>query len=356
MMRRIAGSVRAVTVVSVMLSGMLTPALRPVGTLGAQGLFRDTAALEVTIETDLKAVIRDRDSTKFAPHASTLTYRDSTGALKTFPVTLRARGHFRRQARNCEFPPLKLEFARKDAHETLFQGNSTLKITTNCRPSTPDYQQYILSEYALYRAYQMVSPKHFRTRLAHITYHDTAKGMGDVVSWAFFIEDVKEVAKKNSLTVLDTHGALFHDLDDTQLEITSLFEYLAANTDWSISGLHNIALMQDSIGRIHAVAYDFDWSGAVNARYSFPDARLGIKTTTERLYRGPCHTIQEWKPVLDRFIAARPRIDAMYESIPAFEARRKRTVLDYLADFWKIIGDPKAARSALTDGCLPQGN
>jgi hypothetical protein len=343
-------------VAAMLLAGMLTPAMRNSGALGAQGLFRDSTALEVTLTTDLKAVIRDRDSTKFAPHASTLSYRDSAGALKTFPVTLRARGHFRRQARNCEFPPLKLEFARKDAHETLFQGNSTLKITTTCRPSTPDYQQYILSEYALYRAYQIVSPKHFRTRLAHITYHDTTKAMGDVVSWAFFIENDKEVAKKYSLTVLDTHGALFHDLDDTQLAITSLFEYMAANTDWSISGLHNISLMQDSIGRIQTVAYDFDWSGAVNARYSFPDARLGIKTTTERLYRGPCRSMADWQPVLDRFITARPRIEAMYGSIPAFDARRKRVVLDYFADFWREISDPKVARHALTDGCLPQGN
>lgn len=325
-------------------------------TLPAQGLFRDSTPLEVTIETDLKAVIRDRDSTKFAPHAATLTYRDASGASKSFPVTLRARGHFRRQARNCDFPPLKLSFDRKDSRETLFQGNSNLKITTNCRPNTPDYQQYILSEYALYRAYQIVSPKYFRTRLAHITYHDKAGGTGDVVSWAFFIEDDKEVAKKFGLEVLDTRGALFHDLDDTQLAITSLFEYMAANTDWSISGLHNIALMRDSVGAIHPVAYDFDWSGAVNARYSFPDARLGIRTTTDRLYRGPCRTIAEWQPVLDRFIAARPRIEAVYASIPAFDARRKRDVLDYLADFYKIIGEPKVARNALTDKCLPQGN
>ena len=328
---------------------LLAPSVR------AQGLFRDSTAVEVTFETDLKALIRDRDSTKFAPHAATLTYREGSGAPKTFPVTLRARGHFRRQARNCDFPPLKLEFERKDARETLFQGNANLKITTNCRASNDEYQQYILSEYALYRAYQLVSPRYFRTRLARITYHDTAKGMGDVVSWAFFIEDDKEVAKKFSIEVLTTRSALFQDLDASQLAITSLFEYMVANTDWSISGLHNVALMRDSIG-IYPVAYDFDWSGAVNTRYSFPDARLGIRTTTERLYRGPCRTIAEWQPIFDRFIAARPRIEAIYESLPALDLRRKRTVLDYFADFYKIIGDPKAARRALIDGCLPQGN
>lgn len=340
-----------------MLAPMLLLALAvSVPALRAQGLFRDTAALEVTIETELKVLVRDRDSTKFAPHAATLTYRDSAGATKTFPVTLRARGHFRRQARNCEFPPLRLAFERKDVRETLFQGNSVLKITTNCRPGTPEYQQYILSEYALYRAYQIVSPRFFRTRLAHITYHDTSRGMGDVVSWAFFIEDDKEVAKKFGSTVEATHGALFHDLEPTQLAITALFEYMVANTDWSITGLHNITLMRDTVGSIYPVAYDFDWSGAVNARYSFPDARLGIRSTTERLYRGPCRSMAEWQPVLDRFIAARPRIEAVYASIPSFDAGRKRAVLDYFADFYKIIGDVKAARHALLDGCLAQGN
>lgn len=326
------------------------------GALHAQGLFRDTMPLDVTIETELKALIRERDSTKFTPHPATLTYRDAAGAAKTFPATLRARGHFRRQARNCEFPPLKLEFERKDARETLFQGNANLKITTNCRPSTTDYQQYILSEYALYRAYQIVSPKYFRTRLAHITYHDKAGATNDVVSWAFFIEDDKEVAKKFGAEIDESHGALFHDLEPTQLAITALFEYMVANTDWSITGLHNIALLRDSTGSISPVAFDFDWSGAVNTRYSFPDARLGIRTTTERLYRGPCRTMAEWQPVLDRFIAARPRIEAIYASLPQLDARRKRDVLAYFADFYKIIGNPNSARRALLDGCLPQGN
>ncbi len=322
----------------------------------AQGLFRDTTVLDVRIVTDLRAVVRDRDSTKFKPHPATLTYRDSAGVPKAFPVTLRARGHFRRQARNCTFPPLKLEFERKDARETLFQGNSDLKITTNCRPGNSDYEQYILSEYALYRAYQLVSPKYFRTRLARITYHDSTAATADVVSWAFFVEDDKEVAKKFGLSVLETKGALFQDLEASQLAITSLFEYMAANTDWSISGLHNISLMRDSIGVIHTVAFDFDWSGAVNARYSFPDERLGIRAVTDRLYRGPCLSPVEWQPTLERFIAARSRIEATYRSLAALEPRRKQVALEYLAEFYRTIAQPKSVKVALSESCQPRGN
>jgi len=324
--------------------------------LPGQGLFRDTTVLDVTIATELKVLIRDRDSTRFVPHAATLTYRTAAGESRPVPITLRARGHFRRQARNCDFPPLKFAVDKKDARETLFQGNSNLKITTNCRPASTEYEQYVLSEYLLYRAYQAVSPRFFRTRLARITYHDRAAQMADVVSWAFFIEDDKEVAQRYGLSLEKTKGALFRDLDPDQLAVTSLFEHMAANTDWSISGQHNIALMRDSVGSIFPVAYDFDWSGAVNARYSFPDARLNIKQVTERLYRGPCKTVPEWQPTIQRFVAARPRIEALYAAVPAFEARRASTALSYFADFYKIVGDPKATKNALVNGCLPDGN
>jgi hypothetical protein len=324
--------------------------------LHAQGLFRDTLPLDVTLVTDLKALVRERDSTRFTAHPATLTYRDASGASKSFPVTLRARGHFRRQSRNCEFPPIKLEFERKDARETLFQGNANLKITTSCRPSTPEFEQYILSEYALYRAYQAVSPRYFRTRLARVTYHDRTNAVKDVVTWAFFIEDDKEVAKKFNTEVLETKGAMFADLEETQLAITSLFEYMVANTDWSISGLHNVSLMRDSIGTIHPVAFDFDWSGAVNARYSFPDARLGIRFVTERLYRGPCLPDATWAPIFARFMAARPRIEATYASLTGLDTRHRQAALTFLGEFYRIIGEPKSAHRAVSDTCLPKGN
>ena len=336
------------------LRGMLLLAWSPA--LEAQGLFRDTTVLNVTIVTDLRTVIRDRDSTKFAPHAATLSYPDSAGRVRSFPVTLRARGHFRRQSRNCAFPPLKLEFKREDARGTMFQGNDELKITTNCRPGNTDYEQYILGEYAMYRAYQLVSPRHFRTRLARITYRDSTRSQPDVNSWAFFVEEDKEVAKRFKLRLDDSRGALFSDLDTAQTSITSLFEYMAGNTDWSISALHNIALMKDTVGNIFPVAYDFDWSGSVNPRYAFPDARLGIRVVTDRLYRGPCLPAERWQATLTRFVEARPAIEAVYNGLSGLEPNRKRTALEYLAEFYQTIGTPKLMKSALMDTCQPKGN
>lgn len=338
-------------------SGMLALTALTVATgASAQGLFRETTPLDVTISTELRSLIRDRDSTRMTAHAGTLTYKDAAGASHTFPVKLKTRGHFRRQPRNCDFPPIRLSAERKDVHGTLFQGNADLKVTTNCRPANREYEQYVLAEYAMYRAYQIVSPRHFRTRLARLVWHDAANATPDVISWGFFVEDDDEVAKKDDAKVLETRGAVFSDLETRQLAITSLFEYMVANTDWSVSGLHNIALMRDTVGRLFPIAYDFDWSGAVNPRYAFPDARLGIRTVTERLYRGPCLTPEQWQPIIARFTAARPRIDAVIDSVPALEPRRRQATHEFLAEFYRITGDARATRSALVSVCQRTGN
>ena len=322
----------------------------------AQRLFRESAPLEVTLVTDLRSLIRQRDSTKLVAHPATLTYRNGTDAAVSFPVTLRARGHFRRQARNCAFPPLKLEFKAADARPTIFRGNTAMKITTNCRPGNTDYEQYVLGEYALYRAYAAVSPRHFRTRLARITYRDVANASPEVVSWAFFVEDDSEVAKEYNLRVMGTHGALFADLDVEQLAITSLYQYMVANTDWSISGLHNISILRDSVGRMYPVAYDFDWSGAVNPRYAFPNEKLRIRSVTDRLFRGPCKAAAEWQPAFDRFIAARPRITAILDSVPAIEPRRKQTMSEFFEEFYRTLANPRDVRGAIVTECQQLGN
>lgn len=335
---------------------LLCAALLCAPAMDAQGLFRDTVPLELTLVTNLRGLIRNRDSTRLERFGTALTYRDAAGAARTIPVTLRARGHFRRQARNCRFPPLKLEMTGAAARGTLFQGNTDLKITTTCRPGDRDYQQYILSEYALYRAYQLVSPRHFRTRLARITYRDSTSAPDTVATWAFLIEDDDEVAKRFDARVDTSGGATFADLVPEQLAITALFAYFAGNTDWSVAALHNIVLLRTKAGEFHPVSYDFDWSGAVDARYAFPDGRLGIPRVTVRLYRGPCLTEAEWQPIFARFIAARPRIEAVYAGLTAMEESRRTRTLGYLAEFYRTIADPRQVRRELIDRCQKQGN
>jgi hypothetical protein len=322
----------------------------------AQRLFRSTEPVEITFTTNLKAIVRERDSTKLNPYGAEMAFKDSVGKEVKIPVTLRARGHFRRQARNCFFPPIRWDAKREVTQGTLFQGLQRMKITTNCRPGNEDYQQYIFAEYAVYRMYALISPVHFRTRLAHIVYKDSAKATADVESWAFFIEDDGEMARQNKSKLVETKGALFDDVDEPQLMRTTLFEYMVGNTDVSISGLHNIVLVRDTTTlNLKTIAYDFDFSGVVNPRYGSTDPRLPIKRVTERLHRGPCRPVAAWKPVFAEFQAQKNAIDSVLGSIPQMKPSTVKNAREFLVDFWKVIGDDRLAKREISETCQKAG-
>jgi hypothetical protein len=322
----------------------------------AQRLFRSTEPVEIIFTTNLKAIVRERDSTKLNPYGAEMLFKDSAGKDVKIPVTLRARGHFRRQQRNCFFPPIRWDAKREVTQGTLFQGLQRMKITTNCRPGNSDYEQYIFGEYAVYRMYAVLSPIHFRTRLAHITYKDSAKATPDVTSWAFFIEDDGEMARQNKSKVVETKGALFDDVDEAQLMRTTLFEYMVGNTDVSISGLHNIVLVRDTTTlNLMPIAYDFDFSGLVNTRYSSTDPRLPIKRVTDRLHRGPCKPVAAWKPVFAEFQAKKGAIDSVLSSVPNWGPGPMKNAKEFLVDFWKVIGDERIAKREITETCQKAG-
>ncbi len=319
-------------------------------------LFKGDSVVNISIATDLKALIRQRDSLALNTHPGTLTYTDS-GKTVSLPVTLKARGHFRRQARNCDFPPLWLNWKSAAAKNTIFTGLAKVKVTTNCRPGNNEYEQYILQEYALYKMYNEVSKESFRVRLARITYTDEKGKEKPITSWAFFIEDISDVAQHLKYTEFTQTGALFDDVDPVALARVSVWEYFVGNTDWSLSALHNVVLLQDSTsGKLTPVAYDFDWSGAVNTRYSAPDSRLKIRSVTDRLYRGPCLSAAELKPTLDAFLAKKAEIDAWLGKVPSLAPDKSKTMLKWNADFWKLAADPKAAEKEFKFGCQKPGN
>jgi hypothetical protein len=311
-------------------------------------LFKSDSVVNITITTELKALIRQRDSLAINKHPGSMSYMGDSGKTVSFPVTLRARGHFRRQARNCDFPPLMLNWKGADAKKSMFTGLAKLKITTNCRPGDNEYEQYILQEYALYKMYNEISKESFRVRLARITYKDTLGKEKPITSWAFFIEDVSDVAQHLKMRQDTTKGALFDDVDADALTRVSVWEYFVGNTDWSLSALHNIVNVRDTVsGKLDPIAYDFDWSGAVNTRYARPDSRLKIREVTDRLYRGPCLTAAQLKPTLDAFLAKKDAMDGWLSKVPSLAPDKSKAMLKWNADFWKIAADPKAAEKEL---------
>ncbi len=322
----------------------------------AQKLFKSQTPIEITITTDLKDFLKQRDSLQLQRHDGQLTYKSDSGERVTVPVRIRARGHFRRQSKTCEFPPLWLETRKGAPKGNLFGSAGRVKITTNCRPKNPEYEQYVLQELFLYRAYATLTDTGFRTRLSRITYKDSAGRVPDVTTWAFFIENMETLAERIGTKVLAANGALFDDLVPDAIGLVGVFEYFIGNTDWSVSRQHNIALVQDTIGHIVPVPYDFDWSGAVDARYAFPDGRFKMSSVTQRLYRGECRTEQALAPVFARFTAKRAAIDSIYATLPQLSPDKVKKMRSYFDDFWKLAANPRLAQREFRDGCQEKGN
>lgn len=322
----------------------------------AQRLFRSDTVLNVTITTQLGPLLRQRDSLDLDKHPGMFSYTGDNGKPVNIPVRLRARGHFRRQARNCDFPPLWLDAKSSDAKQTLLSGQDKIKITTSCRPKSADYEQYILQEYAVYRTYAALTNVSLHTRLLHITYRDTTGKMAPITTWGFFVENVDDLAARLHRTVLKAQGAHFEDLEPGPLALVSMFEYFIGNTDWSISALHNMVLVQDSSANVIPLAYDFDWTGAVDARYAFPDKSLPIKSVTERLYRGNCLTPAQFTSVIDLFRSKHAAIDSVFTQLPQLAPGRLKSMKGFYDDFWKRTVDPKGLQKEIERDCLKGGN
>ncbi len=323
----------------------------------AQALFRDEAPLTLTLTTNLRDLMRERDSTELRWFGAELSYTDAKGTARRVPVELRARGHFRRQARNCAFPPLFLRSDRAARDSTILQGNPRLKIVGPCRPSAADYQQYIYLEYLTYRTYAIINPVHHRTRLANITYRDSSDRVKPISVTAFFLEVEEEVADEAKLQFVEQTGALWDDVVPEDLNRLSLFEFWIGNTDWSLAALHNISLFRNAAGDFIPVAYDFDWSGAVNARYSFPSEKLGIRTVRERLHRGPCRTAAEWAPMIAHYQSKKAEVDALWaKPLDGLDPKRQADSRAYLEQFWPILSDAKRFEREVVRVCQKLGN
>lgn len=312
-------------------------------------LFAEDGPLTVTLRTDISRIRQTRSVEEELE--GTLTYTSSDGTEVTVPVKVRARGNFRRQARNCSFPPLRLNFAGRQARGTLFEDQDKLKLVTPCHDTRDNDQQYVLQEYLAYRTLQLLTPTSYRVRLLRVTYEDPDGGYDTRTVTAFVLEGDEQMARRNRATLggwEQLHPGL---MDPEPAALADLFQFMIGNTDFSTVYFHNATGIRTEAGKHQVVPYDFDWSGVVSARYAVPDGRLPIRSVQERLYRGFCHVVDQ-AGLIQRFNDAREGIWSLYESMEELAPRERERALRYYKQFYDIINDPRKFRSDVTESCL----
>jgi hypothetical protein len=294
-------------------------------------LYRADDVLSLTLRTDLRHLLRDRDSTSAPWREATLTLAGSNGTpAVTVPLRVRTRGIYR--LAHCDIPPIRLRFTEKDVRGTPFDSLGRPKLTSACRNSD-DYEQYVLQEYAIYRVYRLLTPLSVSVRLLRVTYEDSAGGMRPFTRYAFMTEDPPRFAARMGGTLVNDTGIGFRRIQRANIMLVSVFQYFIANTDWALPKLHNIALLRTD--SLYAIPFDFDWSGAVDAPYAVPNTILrGLTSVRQRRYRGICATADE---VFARFEALKDSIAEVYRSVPGLEPRGAERTIHYYDEFYQDV-------------------
>lgn len=284
--------------------------------------------------------------------AATISYMSAELKPVTVPIKVRTRGIWR--LKTCEFPPLRLNFSGKDAKGTVFEALDKPKLVSYCR-NNDRYEQYVLQELQLYRIYQLLTPVSHKVRLLRVAYTDSAKGKVEATRYAILLEEPNDVAARLGGKILEQKGALPGDLDAFHDALVGVFQYLIGNTDFSENGLHNIELLAQTNGDILPLAYDFDFSGAVDAQYATVDPSLSVTHVRDRLFRGYCTKGDALSRVFALFNDKKPMIYSLYRDQIGrlLDGRIARATLEYFDEFYRTINDPRSARRQIIEACIP---
>jgi hypothetical protein len=320
-------------------------------------LFQDDTPIEITITAPMKPLLRGRPDEEYLP--GKLSYREADGNIVEFDIGIRTRGNYRRQPRVCPFPPLRVNIKKSQAKGTLFHKQDKLKLVAHCRDKSERYQQNVFKEYLAYRFLNTFTDISYRVRLARITYQDSEQKQEQRVAYGFFIEHKDRLSKRLNLSPISTDKIETSDLVGPYSDLTSLFQYLIGNTDFSpIAGAegedccHNSSLFGNAGEPIYSIPYDFDMSGLVDAPYAEPNPRFRIKRVTQRLYRGRCAYIDNLPETLRLFRDRREVINALIDGQAELEPSTRKSVKKFIDRFYDVIDNPKTLHREIESQCI----
>jgi hypothetical protein len=318
--------------------------------LATPPLFTNETPLAVTFTANWGRLRGDRSET--SPwRAATMTYTDADGKAVTTPLKVKTHGVWR--LKHCNLPPLRLNFSNKDTKHSVFHDLQKPKMVSVCKDND-GYEQLLLKEMQLYRVYQTVTPVSHRVRTLRVSYADSATGKAEVTRYAFVFEDPDEMADRLGGTLTKAKGAQSDDFDTDALAVAYIFEYFIGNLDFSFNGVHNAEIVVRNDGSSALpVAYDFDFSGAVNAPYATVEPQFRTKRVIDRLFRGYCSILPAYPAAVALFQSRKDEIYALYrDPIGSLLAPGNvKESLEYFDKFYEDVKTPKDVESNVLSTC-----
>ena len=313
-----------------------------------KALKRDST-LALSLETDFKKLVKKKYEEKYQPVS--LKFLNESGDSMTYEAKIRTRGNIRKKV--CYYPPLKLKFKKKwlvgEGMDSVFND---LKLVIGCKKGD-FYGGLVLKEFLAYQLYAELTDYHFRTQLVDVTIHDTGDKWKPYVTKAFLIENQDEMAFRFNGRCTKPRIMRTKTIWEDQLTLMTLFQYMIGNTDWAFPNSHNVRFvwtrdMQMAI----PIAYDFDYSGIVNAPYAVHRESIGIEDIQVRVFLGYCKHKAAFERVAPIFIEKK---EAFYKMVNSFEEMSKKDrnqIIAYLDDFYKIMENPKSFNKRILGNCM----
>jgi len=316
------------------------------------GLFDQDEPLNIQLSGNVRSVFDDRGDNP-AYHPMVLSYKGDQNQDVPIPVEVKTRGHFRKSRDNCAYPPLLISFSKKESvANTLFSEQNKVKLVMPC---TGD--QYVVKEWLVYKLYNLITPKSFQARLVKVIFSDPEhkKPSGDF--FGILLEEEHQVAARNHAVTLEKKLLRPENTEADPFLKMAVFEYMIANTDWSVQYLQNIKLLApDSNSIPTTVPYDFDHAGIVSTPYALPAEELQMSSVRERRYRGYCVTdMKKFDPAIALFNSLKDSIYAVYTHCTLLDAKYIKNTTEYLDAFYKTINSPAALKKAFQYPCDPGG-
>jgi len=304
-------------------------------------LFQNQVAIPIQLKFSIKNIKKNTNDSTYIE--STVFYKNETKLWDSIKTDLRARGNYRRK--NCYYVPLKLKLKKTLTKGTLFEGNNKLKIVLPCLIERYN-NDYVVKEYMAYKLYEIISPYHFKTRLANIEFlEEKGKRIKKHELKGIIIEDIDKVAERYGGNEYDK---VIHPMKlDTITAIrNSIFQYLIGNTDFSLKFQHNEKLLFIH-NKFIVIPYDFDMSGLVNTSYATISGtqNLPVKITevTQRAYKGYKRNELLLQKVREEFISNKDQIFNTVNNLKEFfnDSNQFYKAKNFITGFYEIIENDK---------------
>ncbi len=328
------------------------------GTAGSP-LFENAEPITMTIVAPMRELIRKRQGKP--GYEALLQFEDAAGNRREMAIGLAPRGNSRLEV--CDYPPLRITIDPQQAVGTVFEHQRRLKMVTKCRRNRPA-ADWLLLEYGIYLAYNVITDFSYRARRLEVTFRDTTSDRWERVQTAFLIEPTGEAAERLQRQVIRPPNVSANQFNRVEMAHNALFQYLIANTDFAVKRgpvsegcCHNGRLLAPAGVRKDWIVlpYDFDQAGVINTEYALPDSRFRIRGVSTRLYRGFCWHNDELPESIALFNERRDEIVAalLTDGLSNSKARR---VLKYIDRFYNTVNDPQELQKQLIDKCRGPGS